>query len=97
MINQSSADILFVSLTAPKQDIWIHDHLNQLNVKIAAGVGAAFDAENGSINRAPKIMQQMGLEWFFRFLQEPRRLFRRYFIEAPVFVFLILKERFSNE
>jgi len=95
MINQSSADVLFVSLTAPKQDIWIHDHLDQLNVKIAAGVGAAFDAENGSISRAPKIMQQMGMEWFYRFLQEPKRLFRRYFLEAPVFLWLIFKEKFT--
>ena len=97
MINKSDADILFVSLTAPKQDIWIHQHLQQLNIKLAIGIGAAFDAENGKIKRAPLLMQQMGLEWFFRFLQEPRRLFRRYFLEAPSILPLILAERMRLE
>jgi N-acetylglucosaminyldiphosphoundecaprenol N-acetyl-beta-D-mannosaminyltransferase len=91
MINESGADVLFVSLTAPKQDLWIHEHLPNLKVKLALGVGAAFDAENGSIKRAPILMQRLALEWFFRFLQEPRRLFKRYFLEAPVFVLLVLQ------
>jgi N-acetylglucosaminyldiphosphoundecaprenol N-acetyl-beta-D-mannosaminyltransferase len=84
-----------VSLTAPKQDIWIHQQLEQLNVKLAIGVGAAFDSEAGSLKRAPILMQQMGLEWFYRFLQEPGRMFRRYFIEAPIFVPLVIKQRLS--
>ena len=89
-INDSKPDVLFVSLTAPKQDIWIHQQLEHLNVKLAIGVGAAFDSEAGSLKRAPIFMQQMGLEWLFRFFQEPRRMFRRYFIEAPVFVPLVM-------
>ena len=89
-INVAKPDILFVSLTAPKQDIWIHQQLEYLNVKLAIGVGAAFDSEAGSLKRAPIFMQQMGLEWFYRFLQEPGRMFRRYFIEAPVFVPLVI-------
>jgi N-acetylglucosaminyldiphosphoundecaprenol N-acetyl-beta-D-mannosaminyltransferase len=97
MINASGTDVLFVSLTAPKQDLWIHQHLQQLNIKLAIGIGAAFDAENGKIKRAPLLMQRMGLEWFFRFLQEPRRLFRRYFLEAPVFILLVLKEKLSSK
>jgi N-acetylglucosaminyldiphosphoundecaprenol N-acetyl-beta-D-mannosaminyltransferase len=97
LINQSGADILFVSLTAPKQDLWIHQHLQHLNVKLAIGIGAAFDAENGKIKRAPVLMQQMGLEWFFRFLQEPRRLFKRYFLEAPSILPLIFAERMRLE
>jgi N-acetylglucosaminyldiphosphoundecaprenol N-acetyl-beta-D-mannosaminyltransferase len=96
MINQSGADILFVSLTAPKQDIWIHQHLDQLNVKIAMGVGAAFNSELGNIKRAPQWVQSAGLEWFYRFLQEPSRLFKRYFIEAPLFVPLVLKQYFKQ-
>ena len=97
MINESGADVLFVSLTAPKQDLWIHEHLPSLHMKLAMGVGAAFDAENGSIRRAPVLMQQMGLEWFFRFLQEPRRLFKRYFLEAPVFILLIIKAKLKHD
>ena len=94
-INAAKPDVLFVSLTAPKQDIWIHQHLNQLNIKLAIGVGAAFDSEAGSLKRAPILMQQMGLEWFYRFLQEPGRMFRRYFIEAPIFIPLVIKQRLS--
>ena len=94
-INAAKPDVLFVSLTAPKQDIWIHYQLEQLNVKLAIGVGAAFDSEAGSLKRAPILMQKMGLEWFYRFLQEPVRMFRRYFIEAPIFVPLVIKQLLS--
>jgi N-acetylglucosaminyldiphosphoundecaprenol N-acetyl-beta-D-mannosaminyltransferase len=95
-INAAKPDVLFVSLTAPKQDIWIHQHLKHLNVKLAIGVGAAFDSEAGSLKRAPIFMQQMGLEWFYRFLQEPGRMFRRYFIEAPIFVPLVIFQFLST-
>jgi N-acetylglucosaminyldiphosphoundecaprenol N-acetyl-beta-D-mannosaminyltransferase len=95
-INAAKPDVLFVSLTAPKQDIWIHQQLENLNVKLAIGVGAAFDSEAGSLKRAPILMQKMGLEWFYRFLQEPGRMFRRYFIEAPIFVPLVMFQFFST-
>lgn len=95
-INAVKPDVLFVSLTAPKQDIWIHQQLPHLNVKLAIGVGAAFDSEAGSLKRAPILMQKMGLEWFYRFLQEPGRMFRRYFIEAPVFVPLVMLQFLST-
>jgi N-acetylglucosaminyldiphosphoundecaprenol N-acetyl-beta-D-mannosaminyltransferase len=95
-INAAKPDVLFVSLTAPKQDIWIHQQLEHLNVKLAIGVGAAFDSEAGSLKRAPIFMQQMGLEWFYRFLQEPGRMFKRYFIEAPVFVPLVMFQFLST-
>ena len=92
LINAAKPDILWVSLTAPKQDYWIHENLEKLDVHIAIGVGGAFDVVAGAIKRAPVFMQKMGLEWLFRFLQEPKRLFRRYFIEAPVFIPLIYKQ-----
>ena len=94
-INAVKPDVLFVSLTAPKQDIWIHQHLPYLNVKLAIGVGAAFDSQAGSLKRAPILMQKMGLEWFYRFLQEPGRMFKRYFIEAPIFVPLVIFQLLS--
>ena len=93
MINAAKPNILWVSLTAPKQDYWIHEHLDKLNINIAIGVGGAFEVTAGLIKRAPKWMQRSGLEWFYRFLQEPTRLFKRYFIEAPVFIPLIIFQK----
>jgi len=95
MINAVKPNVLWVSLTAPKQDIWIYEHFNQLDVNITIGVGGAFEVTAGLIKRSPKWMQKAGLEWFYRFLKEPRRLFRRYFIEAPKIFYLVLKQKFS--
>ncbi len=95
MINNVKPDILWVSLTSPKQDFWIAEHFERLNVRIAIGVGGAFEVCSGVIDRAPKWMQRNGLEWFYRFSKEPRRLFRRYFLEAPVFFFLIIQQKFG--
>ncbi len=91
-INAASPDILWVGLGSPKQDRWIAQNLRQLAVRVAVGVGAAFDMYGGRIGRAPLWMQKSGLEWFYRFLREPRRLFRRYFIEAPPFIPLVILE-----
>ena len=93
LINQSEADVLWVSLTAPKQDFWIAEHFDRLNVSVAVGVGAAFDVVCGNIKRSPEWMQKAGLEWLYRFFQEPGRLFKRYFIEAPIFIPLIIKQK----
>jgi len=90
MINEAKPDVLWVSLTAPKQDFWIHEHFDTLNAKIFIGVGAAFEVTAGLIPRAPRWMQTFGLEWFFRFIKEPRRLFRRYILEAPMFIPLVI-------
>jgi N-acetylglucosaminyldiphosphoundecaprenol N-acetyl-beta-D-mannosaminyltransferase len=95
MINDAKPDVLWVSLTAPKQDFWIAEHLNELTVHIALGVGGAFEVTAGLIKRAPVWMQKNGLEWLYRFSQEPGRLFKRYFIEAPVFIPLIIMQKFG--
>lgn len=98
LVNSSGADILWVSLTAPKQDYWIADHFDQLNVSVAIGVGAAFDVIAGNIKRSPEWMQHAGLEWFYRLLKEPKRLSRRYLLEAPLFIPLILRQAiFQND
>jgi N-acetylglucosaminyldiphosphoundecaprenol N-acetyl-beta-D-mannosaminyltransferase len=89
-INLEKPDILWVGLGSPKQDRWIADNLQRLSVRVAIGVGGAFDMYGGKIGRAPLWMQRSGLEWFFRFLREPRRLFRRYFIKDPPFIPLVL-------
>ena len=93
MINATKPNVLWVSLTAPKQDFWIREHFHKLDVNIAIGVGGAFEVTAGLIKRAPRWMQRYGLEWFYRFIQEPRRLFRRYLIEAPMFIPLILLQK----
>lgn len=93
MINNVSPDILWVSLTSPKQDFWIAEHFHRLNVRIAIGVGGAFEVCSGVIERSPLWMQRYGLEWLYRFVQEPKRLFRRYFVEAPKFIPLIFLQK----
>jgi len=95
MINDVSPDILWVSLTSPKQDFWIAEHFHRLNVRIAIGVGGAFEVSAGLIDRSPLWMQQNGLEWVYRFSKEPRRLFKRYFLDAPVFFLLIFRQKFG--
>lgn len=96
-INRSKADVLWVSLTAPKQDYWIANHFDKLDVSVAIGVGAAFDVVAGNIKRSPKWMQKWGLEWFYRLIQEPKRLSRRYLLEAPFFLPLIIKQAFQKK
>jgi N-acetylglucosaminyldiphosphoundecaprenol N-acetyl-beta-D-mannosaminyltransferase len=95
-INAVKPDILLVSLTAPKQDIWIAENLDKLDTHVAIGIGGAFEVAAGMIKRAPLWMQKSGLEWLYRFLQEPKRMFRRYFLEAPVFIPLIIQQKFSK-
>jgi len=92
MINKAEPDVLWVSLTAPKQEKWIGKHLSQLNVPVSIGVGAAFDFVAGKVKRAPKWMQKIGLEWFHRLIQEPTRLWKRYLIGNTVFIWLVINE-----
>jgi len=95
-VNAARPDILWVGLGAPRQELWIRANLGRLDARLAIGVGAAFDMCSGSIRRAPGWMQRAGLEWFYRFLREPRRLFRRYFIDSAPFLPLVLWQRVSR-
>jgi len=92
LINKVKPNVLFVGLGAPKQERWIWEHKDELQVPVSIGVGAAFDFVAGTVKRAPKWMQKCGLEWLFRLCQEPRRLWRRYLIGNPVFLWLVGKE-----
>jgi N-acetylglucosaminyldiphosphoundecaprenol N-acetyl-beta-D-mannosaminyltransferase len=96
-VNQSQADILLVSLTAPKQDIWIAEHKQLLQVPLSIGIGGAFEVMAGLVPRAPKWMQTAGLEWLYRLIQEPKRMYRRYLIEAPLFIPLIILQKLFKE
>ncbi len=90
MIDESRADIVWIGLSTPKQERWMAAHLGRLEAPVMLGVGAAFDVHAGTILRAPAWMQRSGLEWLFRLLSEPRRLWRRYLILAPRFVVLVV-------
>jgi N-acetylglucosaminyldiphosphoundecaprenol N-acetyl-beta-D-mannosaminyltransferase len=86
-INSSSARILFIGLGCPKQEIWMAEHRGKINA-VMLGVGAAFDFHAGMKSQAPAWMQKIGLEWFFRLVTEPRRLWRRYLFHNPRYIFL---------
>lgn len=85
-INGSEADIVWVGIGQPKQEKWMADMRDRLNPPILAGVGAAFDFHAGLLPQAPSWMQAVGLEWLFRLIKEPRRLFKRYAKYNPLFV-----------
>jgi N-acetylglucosaminyldiphosphoundecaprenol N-acetyl-beta-D-mannosaminyltransferase len=90
MISRAAPDVVWVGLGAPKQERWMHEHRNKLNVPVVVGVGAAFDMISGRRRQAPRWMREHGLEWLFRLFQEPRRLWRRYLIYGTEFVALML-------
>lgn len=90
MINMSNPDIVWVGLGSPKQEYWMADHRARLTAPVLIGVGAAFDFLTGRKLQAPRWMQRAGLEWLFRLLTEPRRLWRRYLINNPLFVALVV-------
>ena len=82
----SGADMMFVAFSSPKKEFWVNKYINQLNIPFVMGVGGSFDVVAGVTDRAPKWMQKRGLEWFYRFIQEPRRLWKRYMVGNRQFV-----------
>jgi N-acetylglucosaminyldiphosphoundecaprenol N-acetyl-beta-D-mannosaminyltransferase len=88
-INEARPDVLWVGMTSPKQDLWIHANRDHLNAKFAAGIGAVFDFYTGNLKRAPRLMQSLGLEWLYRSVAEPTRLGSRNLKSNPVFLFLL--------
>lgn len=92
-IRESGADILFVAFSSPKKEFWIKEHMKIMKVPFAMGVGGSFDVIAGKTTRAPKWMQKCGLEWFHRFVQEPRRMFKRYIIGNIKFLKLVINSK----
>jgi exopolysaccharide biosynthesis WecB/TagA/CpsF family protein len=90
-IAESRADILFVAMSSPKKEYFIEKYRGELGVRFAMGVGGAVDVLAGRITRAPEWMQRLGLEWLYRFLQEPRRMWRRYLVGNSRFTWLLFK------
>lgn len=95
-IRDARPDLLFVAISSPKKEQFLGRWQAEMKIPFAMGVGGTFDVAIGHVKRAPVWMQKSGLEWFYRFLQEPRRMFRRYFIEDMAFVWLFIKEAASG-
>lgn len=95
-IRTSKADILFVAMSSPRKEIFLSKYKMELDLPFIMGVGGSFDVVAGKTKRAPKWMQVYGLEWFYRVLQEPRRMWRRYMFTNASFVFIISKEIFNS-
>ncbi len=93
-INHSNPDLLWIGMTAPKQEKWAYTHLDCLDVHCHIGtIGAVFDFFAGTVKRAPERWQRAGLEWLYRLLSEPRRMWRRYFIGNAKFIYYIMLEK----
>lgn len=96
-INTAQPDLLWIGMTAPKQEKWTYSHWDELHINCHVGtIGAVFDFYAGTVKRAPLWWQQHSLEWLYRLIKEPRRMWRRYLIGNALFLWYITKERFSS-
>ena len=96
LIQKSSAKVVFVALGCPKQEFWMHQAVSVSPAPLVfVGVGAAFAIHSGQVRRAPKWMRAIALEWLFRLLQEPQRLWRRYLIYNPLFLLLFMAQLYQ--
>ncbi|TMP70802.1 glycosyltransferase [Pseudoalteromonas sp. S1609] len=95
-IRESGAKLLFVAITSPKKENFINKWQDKLGVDFVMGVGGTFDVVAGKVRRAPKWMQRAGLEWLYRVLQEPGRMWKRYLITNSQFAYLLLKDKFTK-
>lgn len=97
LINRAKPDVLWVGMTAPKQEKWIHENIDHLQVKFIGAIGAVFDFYAGKRKRAPQIIQKTGMEWLWRLIHEPRRLLKRNLISTPRFLIKVLRARIINK
>lgn len=95
-INAFQPDVLFVGMTAPKQEKWAYSHKDYLDTKIICCIGAVFDFYAGTVERPSSFWIDLKLEWFARLLKEPKRMWKRYLYYGPIFVGMILREKFSR-
>lgn len=97
-INETDPDLLWIGMTAPKQEKWTYSHWDELDIHCHVGtIGAVFDFYAGTAQRAPKWWQEHSLEWLYRLCKEPKRMWRRYIIGNPLFAWYILKEKLSKQ
>lgn len=95
-VNQFEPDVLFVGMTAPKQEKWVYQYKTQLKTKVVCSIGAVFDFYAGTVRRPSKFWIDLGLEWFPRFIKEPGRLWRRNLISTPQFIFEVLRAKLGQ-
>jgi N-acetylglucosaminyldiphosphoundecaprenol N-acetyl-beta-D-mannosaminyltransferase len=95
-VNRARPDLLFVGLGAPKQEYWMFDNRDRLDVGVALGIGVSFEFVGGVVRRAPRWMQRAGLEWLFRLVMEPARLWKRYVVGNMQFCFLVARQLLSK-
>jgi len=96
MINQAHPDVLWVGLGLPKQENWIYKHKDELSVPVVVGVGAAFKFLSGKVKRVPKWIGNLGFEWLWRLFCEPKRIWKRVFLDGPIFFGLVIKDLFKD-
>jgi len=92
-IAESGADILFVAISSPTKEIFLNTYKDVINTPFIMGVGGSFDVVSGKVSRAPLWMQKYALEWFYRFLQEPRRMWKRYLYTNSMFLYYVFKAK----
>ncbi len=95
IINRSKVDILFVAVGSPRQERWIQEYLPKLNVKVCQGIGGTLDVIAGNVQRAPRFVQRLGLEWLCRLIKEPKRIHRQ--ITLLLFFLKALKHKMSGK
>jgi len=91
-IQKANPDLLFVGISTPKKELFLQQWGDSLGVPVCHGVGGSFDVLAGMTRRAPLLLQKLGLEWFYRFLQEPRRMWKRYFVTNSAFIAMLVSE-----
>ena len=97
-INDANPDLLWIGMTAPKQEKWTYAHWNELNIHCHVGtIGAVFDFYAGTAKRAPQWWQEHSLEWLYRLCIEPKRMWRRYLLGNPLFLYNVLKEKIGKQ
>jgi len=95
-ISESKADILFVAISSPTKEVFLNTYKDVIDIPFIMGVGGSFDVIAGKVTRAPLWMQKYGLEWFYRLLQEPRRMWKRYLYANSMFIWYVMKEKFMQ-
>ncbi len=95
-VNSFQPDVLFIGMTAPKQEKWSYQHFNQLKASHVCCIGAVFDFYAGTVQRAPQWVIKMGMEWFYRLVKEPKRMWRRYLIGNIKFIWAVINEKLTS-
>ncbi|MHB8209250.1 WecB/TagA/CpsF family glycosyltransferase [Mucilaginibacter sp.] len=97
LVNTFNPDVLFIGMTAPKQEKWANEHKEAINAQIICSIGAVFDFYAGTVKRPSPFWINLGLEWFIRLCNEPKRMWKRYLYYGPIFAYMLLKEKLGAD